>query len=218
MMIDPITTLNIMINGMLIGIIASAPMGPVGVLTVRRTLNKGLWFGFATGVGAALSDLIYAIITLWGMSMVLEWVEKPSTLFYLKLGGSILLFFFGWYTLRSKPSQVPAGKNRGSLMSNMFTGFLVTLSNPLIILLFLALFARFEFVVIDQPVEQFIGIISLLGGALLWWGGLTHMINKVRNSFQMQTIGRINRIIGIVVMVASVVGVIFTLCFKLNYI
>ena len=101
MMIDPITTLNIMINGMLIGIIASAPMGPVGVLTVRRTLNKGLWFGFATGVGAALSDLIYATITLWGMSMVLEWVEKPSTLFYLKLGGSILLFFFGWYTLRS---------------------------------------------------------------------------------------------------------------------
>ena len=83
MMIDPITTLNIMINGMLIGIIASAPMGPVGVLTVRRTLNKGLWFGFATGVGAALSDLIYATITLWGMSMVLEWVEKPSTLFYL---------------------------------------------------------------------------------------------------------------------------------------
>ncbi|MGM9675245.1 MAG: LysE family translocator, partial [Bacteroidaceae bacterium] len=124
MMIDPITTLNIMINGMLIGIIASAPMGPVGVLTVRRTLNKGLWFGFATGVGAALSDLIYATITLWGMSMVLEWVEKPSTLFYLKLGGSILLFFFGWYTFRSKPSQVPAGKNRGSLMSNMITGFL----------------------------------------------------------------------------------------------
>lgn len=216
MMVDPILTLNIMLNGMLVGIIASAPMGPAGVLTVRRTLNKGLWFGFATGVGAAISDMIYATITLWGMSMVMEWVERPSTLFYLKLGGSVLMLLFGWYTYRAMPSQVPPGKSRGSLMSNMFTGFLVTLSNPLIILLFLALFARFEFVVIGHPLEQLLGMLSMLAGALIWWGGLTHMVDKVRSTFQIRTISRINRIIGIVVMLGALVGIVHTLFFYLR--
>ena len=80
---------------MLVGIVASAPMGPVGVLTVQRTLNKGRWYGFATGCGAALSDLIYAVMTGLGMSLVMDFVERPTTIFYLKIVGSILLFCFG---------------------------------------------------------------------------------------------------------------------------
>ena len=58
-------------KGILIGIIASAPMGPVGILCIQRTLNKGRWFGFITGVGAAVSDFIYALIVGLGMSLSL---------------------------------------------------------------------------------------------------------------------------------------------------
>lgn len=212
MWIDPIKTIDLIVKGFIVGVIASAPMGPVGVLTVRRTLNKGHWYGLATGVGAAISDMIYAVLTVVGMSVVMDFVEKPSTMFYLKLGGGLMLFLFGWFMYWAKPSVIPPGKSRGGLWQNAFTGFLVTLSNPLIILLLMALFARFEFVLPNHPVEQSIGMLAILLGALSWWFFLTLVIDKVRNRFQMETIGRINTSIGVVVMVVSVVGVVVTLC------
>ena len=95
MWIDPIKTIELIIKGLIVGIIASAPMGPVGVLTIRRTLNKGRWYGMATGLGAAVSDMIYAVLTVLGMSVVMDFIEKPATMLYLKLGGSFMLFLFG---------------------------------------------------------------------------------------------------------------------------
>ena len=92
-MIEIETIVSIVFKGMMIGIIASAPMGPVGVLCLQRTLNKGRWYGFVTGCGAALSDLFYALITGYGMSFVFDYVS--NNIFYLQLFGSILLLFFG---------------------------------------------------------------------------------------------------------------------------
>lgn len=79
--------LDFIYKGMLIGIIASAPMGPVGVLCVQRTLNKGRWYGFITGVGAAVSDLFYAVITVYGMSFVMDFVNNQQNKFYLQIVG-----------------------------------------------------------------------------------------------------------------------------------
>ena len=98
-MIQIETILNILWKGLLIGIVVSAPLGPVGVLCIQRTLNKGRWYGFVTGIGAALSDIIYALITGYGMSFVFDYVNK--NLFYLQLFGSVLLLAFGIYTFRS---------------------------------------------------------------------------------------------------------------------
>ena len=67
-----IDILNIMVKGILIGVLASAPMGPVGILCIQRTLNKGRWYGLVTGVGASVSDIIYALITGFGMSFVMD--------------------------------------------------------------------------------------------------------------------------------------------------
>ena len=92
--IESVNALDLAVRGMVVGIVASAPMGPVGVLTVQRTFNKGRWYGFATGCGAAVSDLIYAMMTGLGMSFVMDFVEKPTQMFYLKILGSILLFRF----------------------------------------------------------------------------------------------------------------------------
>ena len=68
----PINILDFIFKGILIGMIASAPMGPVGILCVQRTLNKGRWYGFATGLGAAVSDIIHAGIAGYGMSFVMD--------------------------------------------------------------------------------------------------------------------------------------------------
>ena len=210
--IESVDALDLAVRGMVVGIVASAPMGPVGVLTVQRTLNKGRWYGFATGIGAALSDLFYAVMTGLGMSIVMDFIERPTTILYLKLLGSILLFGFGVYTYYTKPAEPhkSSGK-RGSYWHNLFTGFVITVSNPLIIFLFLALFARVGFVVPDHPIEQAIGYVGVLSGAIVWWLILTTALNRLGSRFDMNTIRLLNRLLGLLVIVGSCVGFFYTL-------
>ncbi len=204
--------LDFIFKGMLIGMIASAPMGPVGILCVQRTLNKGRWYGFVTGIGAAASDMIYAGITGLGMGFVMNFVTDDRNHFFLQIIGSILLLIFGWVTFRSDPTKNlrQTGKNKGTLWYNGWTAFLVTLSNPLIIFLFLALFAQFAFVLPDHPVEVLIGFLSIAGGALLWWYGLTWLVDKVRTKFEAAGLRIINQIIGVCVIIVSVIMLIGT--------
>ena len=198
---------DLVFKGMLIGMIASAPMGPVGVLCVQRTLNKGRWYGFVTGIGAAVSDIIYAAITGLGMSFVMDFVNNDQNKFYLQIIGSALLLAFGIYTWRSDPTRNihRSGKQKGSLVHNGFTAFLVTFSNPLIIFLFMGLFAQFAFVLPDRPVEMAIGFLSIVAGALLWWFGLSWLVDKVRAIFDDNGITIINQIIGAIVIIFSLI-------------
>lgn len=204
--------LDLLIKGFVIGIVVSAPMGPVGVLCVQRTLNKGRWYGFVTGLGAALSDIAYALLTGYGMSFIFDFIN--TNIFYLQLLGSIMLLGFGYYTFRSNPMKSirPISKNKGTYLHNFITALLVTLSNPLIIFLFIGFFARFAFVLPGIPiVEQLSGYLGILLGAIAWWFSITYFINKVRNKFNVRGIWMINRIIGAVVIIVAVAGVIFTL-------
>jgi threonine/homoserine/homoserine lactone efflux protein len=210
--------LDIVFKGLLIGIIASAPMGPVGVLCVQRTLNKGRWYGFVTGCGAALSDMIYAGITGLGMGLVVDFVSNDTNRFYLQIAGSIMLLAFGWYTYRTDPTRKlrKPGQNKGTLTHNAITAFFVTLSNPLIIFLFMALYAQFAFgLQPDRPIDMIAGFLSIIGGALLWWWGLTWLIDKIRTKFDTNGIRLINQIIGMVVMLGSVI-ILMTTLFSLH--
>ena len=197
-------------------------MGPVGVLCIQRTLNKGRWYGFLTGIGACVSDIIYALITGFGMSFVMDFVGNEHNRFVLQLSGSVVLLLFGIYCYRSNPTKNMHQSNKnqkGTLAHNGITAFLVTLSNPLIIFLFIFLFAQFAFVVNDRPFEMTIGYISIIIGAMLWWFGLTWLIDKVRGKFDNYGIVLINRVVGCIVVIFSVImllGTVFNL-YKLPY-
>lgn len=199
-------------KGILIGIVASAPMGPVGVLCIQRTLNKGRWYGFITGVGAAVSDLIYALITGAGMSVVMDLVTNNHNRFILQITGSLLLMVFGIYCYKSDPTKKIhiSGNKKGTLIHNGVTAFLVTFSNPLIIFLFMATFAQFTFVIPKQTALMCAGYASIICGALLWWFGLTWLIDKVRNKFDNGAILLINKVIGSVVIIFSIIVLIGT--------
>jgi threonine/homoserine/homoserine lactone efflux protein len=205
---NQIRTLDYILNGLIVGIMVSAPMGPVGILCIQRTLKKGRVYGFVTGLGAALSDMMYALITGAGMSVVMNLIETPQTMFFLKCVGSVLLLIFGIYCFRSKPDTETkrATGSKGTLLHNFVTGFLLTVSNVLIIFLFIALFARFPIQIPDHPEQQFLGYVSVWVGAVCWWFLLTFVIDKFRAKFEMRGIKILNRTIGIVVIVASIVS------------
>ena len=208
-----VSTLELFVKGLLVGILASAPMGPVGILCIQRTLQKGRRYGLVTGAGAALSDIIYALITGLGMSFVMDFINNEQTLFWLKLVGNVMLFIFGLYMFRTDPKKClrPTPKKKGTLMHNFVTSFLVTLSNPLIIFLFTALFALLTFVVPEHLFEQCVGYTSIVVGAMLWWFGLTYVIARMRNSFGLRGILILSRTVGTIVLVVSVVYALMTL-------
>lgn len=180
-------------------------MGPVGILCIQRTIQKGRTYGIVTGAGAALSDIIYALITGFGMSFVMEIIDNEQNIFWMKLIGSIMLFSFGIYMFRTDPRKClrPSMKKRGTLLHNFTTALLVTLSNPLIIFLFIALFNMFTFVIPGNLFGQCVGYLSIVAGAMIWWLGLTYIINKMKSSFGLRGIMRLNRSIGVIVLIAS---------------
>ena len=204
------------LKGFLIGVLASAPMGPVGILTIQRTLNKGRWEGFATGVGASVSDILYAVITGYFMFLVVDIIEDPIVALWIKVVGSVLLFAFGVYTFRSIPKHRVVDRDspvetKNRLTGFVISGFLITVSNPLIIFLFVALFGQFTFILAGNWLAQTMGYVSIVAGALAWWFGLTWLVDKVRARFSHQVIWRLNRVIGIVVMVVSALMIVYAL-------
>lgn len=216
--IEQVTILDLLVKGLIVGVVVSAPLGPVGVLCIQRTLNKGRWYGFVTGLGAALSDICYALITGYGMSFMDVFLTKNQVL--LQIIGSVMLFVFGIYTFRSNPVQSirPVSSTPGSYLHNFVTAFFVTFSNPLIIFLFIGLFARFSFVMPGSPLGfQLVGYLAIILGALLWWFSITYFVNKVRTRFNLRGIWMLNRIIGIVVMLMSVIGLVYTALGKSMY-
>ncbi len=196
-------------RGMAIGVLISAPMGPVGILCIQRTLDKGRKAGFYTGIGAALSDLFYCVLTGFGLSFIEDTLERNSSI--IQLVGSVVLIAFSIYLFRKNPtSQLkrPAEIDV-SAKKNILGGFLFTFSNPLILFLIIGLFARFNFLMPEIKVGHYlVGYIFILLGALGWWWVVTFFIDKVRAHFNLRSMWLINRIIGVVILIFAVVGIV----------
>ena len=146
------------------------------------------------------------------MSFVMDFVNNAQNKFYLQIFGGLMLLVFGVYCFKSNPmkNMHQSSNKQGTLFHNGLTAFLVTLSNPLIVFLFMAAFAQFAFVVPDMPLEMTVGYLSIVFGALLWWFGLTWLIDKVRGKFDTNGILIINKVIGSVVIIFSVIALIGT--------
>lgn len=148
------------------------------------------------------------------MSFVIDFVKNPNTKFYLQIFGGVLILLFGIYSYRSNPMQnahKSSGNGRGSLWHNALTAFAVTFSNLLIVPYFMMLFALFAFVIPDHKVEMCIGYVSVLFGALLWWYGLTWLVDKIRTKFDDNGIVIINKVIGSIVIIFSLIALIGTI-------
>ena len=200
--------------GVVVGILVSAPMGPIGLLCVQRTLNKGRWHGFFSGLGAAFSDLFYAAITCMGMGIVINFITDHQ--YVLQIIGSILLMLFGIYTFFSNPSK-NLKRTQGGVRSNSYsqdtvTAFFLTLSNPFIIFLYLALFTRFNFILPEEKLHSIvIGLLGIFSGALLWWFTITYFVGKLRKIFNVRGLWIVNKIIGVIIVCLSLFGIAYSI-------
>ena len=200
--------LEIVLKGMAIGFLAAAPTGPSGVLVIQRTLNKGRWNGFLTGLGVSVSDAVYILITMMCLSLVMGYLEDPTIALIVKLVGCTLLLVFGITTVRNNPLAVSreVKVKKDSLWQIMITGFLVAIVNPLVIFFYMGLFAFFTL-----PVDDFSTTLKLqtylyvLFGDVCWWFSVSTFINRLRNRFDLRGLWLINRFMGTMQIVASAI-------------
>lgn len=195
-------------RGLAIGALISAPMGPIGMLIIQRTLSKGRWPAFFTGLGAALSDLLYCLLAGFGLSFITDVIERHQ--FALQVFGCIVLAAFGLFLFRKNPTRSlkTAEVDGRSYWGDFISGFFLTVSNPLILFFIIGLFARFNFILPEYEIFHYIwAYITIFGGAMIWWYIVTLLVNKLRSRFNVRSLWLVNRIVATILIAMAVIGV-----------
>ena len=208
--------IDVFTKGYIIGICTSVPVGPIAILCIQRTLNKGRLQGFFFGLGAATSDCNYATIALFGLSFVLDFIKQNQLA--IQIIGSLIILFFGIYIFFNNPVKV-LNKNEPvkaiSLSQDYFSSFFLTLSNPLIIFLFLGLFARFNFLTQETSIwESLVGVASVFAGAITWWFLITLVVSIFRKKFNIRGLWIVNKTTGSLIALLAICGFILSLLGK----
>ena len=197
------------IKGFVIGLLVSLPMGPINLIAIQRTLNRGRWHGFVSGLGAVLSDIIYATITLLALNLVSSFLKEYESL--LLIAGSGILVLFGVAVYNSNPLkgwQPDKLPKESRYIKDFISAFLLTFSNVAIILALIGLYTRFSFnPMMEGRVSTLVGLVSFTSAAILWWFLLTTFVSKLRSHFNRKGLIILNRIIGCVFIIIGFGGV-----------
>jgi threonine/homoserine/homoserine lactone efflux protein len=190
--------ITLLIKGLAVGVSIAAPVGPIGLLCIRRTLEQGRIAGFASGLGAATADALYGCIAGFGLTAVSSFLL--AHVFALRLGGGAALCFLGARTFISAPAQREA-QNGGGLRSCYWSTLLLTLANPTTILSFVAIFAGFGLVSSQSYGAATTLVAGVFIGSALWWLVLSSSVALMRHRVSPRSMQRINRLSGVSIVV-----------------
>lgn len=180
----PPVTISPLLNGILFGLILAAPVGPVGVLCVQRTLSEGRLHGLLSGVGAALADAVYGAVAAFGLGAVAAWITGHQT--QLRLAGGVLLFLLAAKTAFAKP-QPPSDKiarriHTNSLPEDVASAFGLALANPVTLIAFAGLLATFAGEALqDSASAPIMLVVGVFAGSVAWWVALSAGANLFRD-------------------------------------
>lgn len=186
--------LLLFLTGALIGILSSAPLGPAGVLCIQRTLNRGRLAGFFSGVGVALADTIFAVIAVYSVSYIEDFVRGIELPLQLAVG--VVVILVGIKIILTNPvKQLRAkGPQQGNLFGAFISIFLLTI-NP-VNLLPVLFFTSLLHVSAGAAWSGTIVVFGVLCGALLWWFGMTTLVAHYRKHFKLRQMWWINKLSG----------------------
>lgn len=191
---------SIWLRGLLLGLSIAAPVGPIGVLCIRQTLQNGRRHGLAAGLGAATADAFYGSVAAFGLTLVVQALTGMQ--FWLRLAGGLFLIYLGikFFFRPAEKVESQATVVEAGLASIYFSTFLLTLSNPVTILSFLALFSGMGLETGNRhgPIWLVIGVFC---GSVLWWLLLTGGISLFRRRLTTAAMQWVNRGAGVVLVI-----------------
>jgi threonine/homoserine/homoserine lactone efflux protein len=199
--------MSIFFRSLLIGISIAAPVGPIGVLCIRRTLVEGRLSGLVSGLGAASADAIYGIIAGFSITLISNFLVTQQS--WLRLIGGLFLCYLGIRTFLSPPVGSGNQTQGQGFLRNYFSVFILTLTNPMTILSFAAVFAGLGLAQGNGDYKSALLMVGgVFSGSALWWLILSQGVGFFGNRTSLQRMGWINRLSGCVLIAFGVLALI----------
>jgi threonine/homoserine/homoserine lactone efflux protein len=201
--------LTLIAKGILIGLLVSVPLGPIGVLVIQRTVNKSRIAGLLSGMGAALSDTLYAIIAGFSLTFVIDFIRGHEILF--QSVGAVVVLALGIHIFFKNPvTDLRRNRLRGNThFQDVISSFLITVSNPLTVFVFLAVFTSSGVAVsLEKPYYSFFVILGILLGAFIWWFSLSGIVSLFRHKMNLRILWWINKTAGAAIILFVLITVL----------
>lgn len=187
-----------LLRGLIIGFSIAAPVGPIGVLCIRRTLADGWAHGLVSGLGAASADAIYGSIAGFGLAFISSFLVSQQL--WLRLVGGFFLCYLGVRTLLAKPAEKVSARKEGGLLTAYASTFILTLTNPMTIISFAAIFAGLGLAATRGNYGSAgILVLGVFTGSASWWFLLSGTVGIFRASFKPGLLQWVNRISGAII-------------------
>ncbi|MEM7343968.1 MAG: LysE family transporter [Chloroflexota bacterium] len=194
------TLIGLLIESISIGFAIAAPVGPIGILCIRRTLERGLPHGLISGLGAATADAVYGSIIAFGLTALSTFLLNSGSV--LNIVGGLFLLYIGINTLRASVDLTATTEetiSTNTLFKAYTSTFVLTITNPLTILTFVGIFAGLGELTSGGSLNAIVIVLGVFLGSTLWWLLLSGSVNLFRSRVTAGAMGWVNRFSGIII-------------------
>ena len=192
-------SIPLFLQGLIIGFSIAAPVGPIGILCIRRTLTEGRASGFFSGMGAATADALYGCVAGFGLTVISAFLIEQR--FWLQVVGGIFLCYLGARTLRSQPATEAAPAGGNGLLASYVSTFFLTITNPMTILSFAAIFAGLGVAAAGGDLAAACWlVVGVFLGSAAWWLFLSMGVSLLREKVNSTALRWVNRLSGVILL------------------
>ncbi|MGE5499821.1 MAG: LysE family translocator [Syntrophothermus sp.] len=196
--------LIIFLKGALIGFIMAVPLGPIGIICIRKTLTEGRLQGLVIGFGAATADLLYGSVAAFGLTIVSDLIISQKI--WIRLVGGTLLLFLGVKTFRKQPADPKFHIQNSSIIRSYLTTIFLTLTNPLAIFAFIAVFAALGLGYDLSNYSASALVAGVFTGSALWFLLLSSGVVLFRKKLELNGLRWVNKIAGVLIIVSGFIA------------
>ena len=193
------------LKGVVIGFALAAPVGPLGVLCIRRTLAYGSKRGLIVGLGAAIADILYGLVAAFGITLISDFIYHEQQ--WIRIIGGFFLIILGYHAFRSHPSTNTKINGTNGHIRAFFSTFIIALTNPMTLFSFAAVFASVGLGDIsDNFIFTLFLVIGIFFGTMSWFTILTSLVHFFREKISADGISLVNKIAGVILILFGIVA------------
>jgi threonine/homoserine/homoserine lactone efflux protein len=201
-----VPAIEVLLKGIILGLTVSMPLGPIGIILINRTIKRGMFSGFFSGLGLATADTLLALLAALGFTVIISFINEER--FIISIIAGLIIIAIGLKIFLSNPVKDIRNKEKAnkSLWRDYYSVFVLSISNPYTIFIFVAFFSGVHINGDIKPaLVPFFLIPGVLIGTITWWFFLSYFVSRFKRKIRLRLIVRLNKVAGIVVVVIGIV-------------
>jgi threonine/homoserine/homoserine lactone efflux protein len=200
-----IPAIEILLKGIILGLTVSMPLGPIGIILINRTIKRGMLSGFFSGLGLASADTLLALLAALGFTVIISFINQQR--FIISLIAGLIMIGVGIKVFMSNPVKDMRNREKAnkSFWRDYYSVFVLSISNPYTIFIFVAFFSGVHIGNIRPELVPFFLIPGVFIGTITWWFILSYFVSRFKRKIRLRVIVRLNKVAGIVIIVVGLI-------------